>query len=87
MAGLAEHEARRCAVCGCRHPSFGFGPPLYSTGTIWACGTHRTEVERQLRDTGSFSREVIDQIAARSLPGHPASACSERDEVLQPALF
>ncbi len=72
-AGMAEYDARRCIVCDCRHPSFGFGPPLHSKGTIWACGTHRAEVDRQLRDAGSFSRAT--------------SACQERDAPLQPSLF
>jgi hypothetical protein len=49
---MAEYEARRCVVCNCRHPSFGFGPPLHGKGTIWACGQHRAEVDRQLRTAG-----------------------------------
>jgi len=86
-ASMAEYDRRRCVVCGCRHPSFGFGPPLHSKGTIWACGAHRTEVERQLRDTGLFSHAAMDRIAARSSAPKPTSARPERDEVLQLPLF
>ena len=46
---LAEHDARRCAVCGGRYPSFGFGCPLTADGgVVWACDTHRHEVERKV---------------------------------------
>ena len=72
-AAMADYEARRCIVCNCRHPSFGFGPPLHGKGTIWACGTHRAEVDRQLRHAGSYSRAT--------------SACQEREVPLQPSLF
>lgn len=43
-ASLAEINARRCAVCGCQGPAFGFGPPLVPT-QIWACRAHRMEVD------------------------------------------
>jgi hypothetical protein len=44
---LAEYQARRCAVCGGRYPSFGFGPPLtLNGGTLWACAAHRLEIEQ-----------------------------------------
>ena len=71
-AAMAEYEARRCIVCDCRHPSFGFGPPLHSNskGTIWACGTHRAEVDRRCRVV--LAREIV---------------CRERDAPLQPSLF
>ena len=72
-AGMMEYEARRCFVCGCRYPCFGFGPPLRSKGTIWACGTHRAEVDRQLRNAGSYSRATP--------AGQP------RDAPLQHSLF
>ena len=42
-----EYEARRCHVCQCKFPSFGFGPPLRVDGsTIWSCLAHRDEVDR-----------------------------------------
>jgi hypothetical protein len=47
-----EYEARRCHVCQCRYPPFGFGPPLIQTGhTLWACMTHRDEMDRLLNGT------------------------------------
>ncbi len=49
QAYFAEIEARRCHICACRHPSFGFGPPLNPKGTIWSCGSHRKEVESLLK--------------------------------------
>ena len=46
---LVEYEARRCRVCQCRYPSFGFGPPLTKQGHIlWACFSHQSEVHRML---------------------------------------
>lgn len=45
---IAEYEQRRCAICGTRYPTFGFGPPLTRSGTtLWACGPHRLELEAQ----------------------------------------
>jgi hypothetical protein len=42
---MREYEARRCHICQCRFPPFGFGLPL--TGrTLWACMPHRDEVDR-----------------------------------------
>ena len=81
-ASMAEFENRRCAVCGGRHPTFGFGPPLHGTGTIWACSTHRAEVNRQLRATGSFSRTAIGGTAAP-----PIEAGQEHGERKQQSLF
>lgn len=47
---IQEYEARRCQLCQCRHPSFGFGPPLTRPGQlVWACGAHQTAVARTLR--------------------------------------
>ena len=47
---VEEYEQRRCVVCGAKHPSFGFGPPLTRSGImLWACGDHREELGRQLR--------------------------------------
>ena len=48
---IREYEARRCHVCQCRYPPFGFGPPLIarSEETVWACAAHRAEVDRMLR--------------------------------------
>ena len=50
---MREYEARRCRVCQCKYPSFGFGFPITRKGqtTIWACGTHRLQVDQML--TGS----------------------------------
>ena len=46
---MREYESRRCHICRCRHPSFGFGPPLTKPGhTIWACLAHLAEVNRLL---------------------------------------
>ena len=51
---MREHEARRCHVCRCTYPSFGFGPPLTPRGVVlWACGTHRAEVDRSLTGTAA----------------------------------
>lgn len=42
---MREYDSRRCHICRCRHPSFGFGPPLTKPGhTLWACLAHRAEV-------------------------------------------
>ena len=47
--GVQDFEARRCHVCDCRFPAFGFGPPMTRKDQIvWACLAHRTEVERTL---------------------------------------
>jgi len=46
---MREYETRRCHVCQGRYPAFGFGPPLARPGqTIWACVTHRADVDRLL---------------------------------------
>lgn len=46
---VAEYESRRCAVCGAKYPSFGFGPPMTRPGiVIWACFVHWKDVESQL---------------------------------------
>ena len=46
---LREYEARRCHVCQCKYPSFGFGPPLQTSGrVIWSCGAHRADVDRMV---------------------------------------
>lgn len=47
---IEEYDARRCHLCGAMWPGFGFGPPLPVRTTIWACFTHRGEVERLARD-------------------------------------
>lgn len=70
-SSMADHETRRCAVCGAHHPVFGFGPPLSQKGTtIWACGAHRHEVDHQLTATGHFdptrvAHAASDDAAAR----------------------
>jgi hypothetical protein len=46
---MREYETRRCHVCQGRYPPFGFGPPLTRPGqTIWACVTHRADIDRML---------------------------------------
>ena len=46
---LREYEARCCHVCQCRHPPFGFGPPLTRPGDdLWACSEHRAAVDAML---------------------------------------
>ena len=46
---VADYESRRCAVCGAKYPSFGFGPPMTRAGVfIWACFAHRHDVERRI---------------------------------------
>jgi len=45
---LHDYGARRCCICQCPHPSFGFGPPM-TRETLWACGAHQSEVEARLR--------------------------------------
>jgi hypothetical protein len=47
IAVMRDYEARRCCVCNCRHPSFGFGPPM-TREPVWACGAHHAEVEARL---------------------------------------
>ena len=50
QAMMREYEARRCHICQCKYPSFGFGPPLKASDpTIWSCLTHRDEVDRIAR--------------------------------------
>ena len=46
-AVMYDYEARRCCVCDCRHPSFGFGPPM-TREPVWSCGAHHAEVEARL---------------------------------------
>ena len=47
--GVQDFEARRCHVCGCRFPAFGFGPPLTRKDqAVWACFAHRAEVQHTL---------------------------------------
>jgi hypothetical protein len=44
---MREYEARRCHICQCKCPPFGFGPPLATAGrVIWSCLAHRDEVDR-----------------------------------------
>jgi hypothetical protein len=43
---MREYEARRCHICQCKFPSFGFGPPLRVGGAhIWSCRAHRDQVD------------------------------------------
>jgi hypothetical protein len=46
-AVMQDYEARRCCICQCKHPSFGFGPPM-TREPAWACGAHHAEVEARL---------------------------------------
>ena len=53
---VREYDARRCHVCRCKHPPFGFGPPLTRPGlTLWACHDHRAEMHRKLAVNGVAS--------------------------------
>ena len=46
---VRAYEARRCHVCGCQYPPFGFAPPMTRPGTeLWACQDHKDEVRRSL---------------------------------------
>jgi hypothetical protein len=48
---LRAYEARRCHICRCQHPSFGFGPPLTRPGgEIWACAKHHETVGQMLTE-------------------------------------
>lgn len=48
-AFVTEYGARRCRVCRCSQPAFGFGPPLTRPDQqVWACGRHRAAVEAML---------------------------------------
>ena len=54
QAMMREYEARRCHLCHCKYPSFGFGSPLKAGGpTIWSCLAHRDEVDRIARGAGA----------------------------------
>ena len=49
---IREYEARRCHVCRCKYPPFGFGPPLTPLGArLWACSAHYQDVRQLLRGT------------------------------------
>ncbi len=53
QAMMREYESRRCHICQCKYPSFGFGSPLKAGGpTIWSCLAHRDEVDRIARGVG-----------------------------------
>jgi len=55
---MREYEARRCRICGARYPAFGFGAPLTRTAqTVWACGAHRAELDRMLRQGTAIPAE------------------------------
>ena len=57
-ATMREYEARRCHICQCKYPSFGFGPPLTRPGLVlWACGAHREQVDRSLTSTATKLEE------------------------------
>jgi len=43
-AALAEVNARRCVVCGCEGPAWGYGPPLVKV-QVWSCFAHRNQVD------------------------------------------
>ena len=47
--GVQDFEARRCHICGCRFPAFGFGPSLTRKDqTVWACFAHRAAAQHTL---------------------------------------
>ena len=53
---LREYEARCCHVCQCRHPPFGFGPPLTRPDNeLWACFEHHAAVYAMLYQTDTAS--------------------------------
>jgi hypothetical protein len=55
---MREYEARRCHICQCKYPSFGFGSPLKDGGpTIWSCLAHRDEVDRIARGVAAVPAE------------------------------
>ena len=61
-AMVLEYEARRCHICRCPQPAFGFGPPLTRPGQeLWACGLHRATVEAMLAPASRLSRDVSGQ--------------------------
>ena len=42
-----EYGARRCYTCRSKYSAVGLGPPFTRPDQqVWACGTHRHEVER-----------------------------------------
>ncbi len=43
-ASLAEVDARRCVICGCEGPAWGYGPPLVEQ-QVWSCFAHRNQVD------------------------------------------
>ena len=59
---LLAYEARRCHLCKCRHPPFGFMTPLTRPGQeVWACHSHHFEVEQLLcsvHSTGTVSPQT-----------------------------
>ena len=69
IAVMRDYEARRCCVCNCRHPSFGFGPPM-TRKPVWACGAHQSEVEaRLLAGVQPWRSEAGDQSPPGGLGG------------------
>ncbi len=51
---IREYEARRCHICQCKYPSFGFGPPLKAGGpAIWSCLAHRNQTDRIAQGIGA----------------------------------
>ncbi len=46
---MSDIDRRRCQICSCKNPHFGFGPPLTRKGRpIWACFQHYRQVEDML---------------------------------------
>jgi len=92
---MAEYEARRCAVCNGRYPSFGFGPPLSRKGaTLWACFAHRGEVDRQLTASGCFtpgkapaSETDLSRVSEKQAPGPSVDDSAARSDDRQASLF
>jgi hypothetical protein len=59
---VGEYEARRCAICGAKYPSFGFGSPLTRSGVVlWACSVHRMELDHRLSARHLHAADPIEQ--------------------------
>ena len=59
---VRDYDARRCHVCQCRHPSFGFGPPITPLGVaLWACAAHREAVGVALKGSAPEAATLDSQ--------------------------
>jgi hypothetical protein len=59
---MREYAARRCHVCHCRYPPFGFGSPMKLADMTRACSTHRAQVEEQLRPSSPRITDRQDKL-------------------------